>query len=107
MEIIDYPTESRKKEKGGRCNLSRNKKQGRRREIRTNRNPNTRYPRQGQNQSADRLDSGKKTRISIRLATYTRARATATSGARTGELMTGEVELAELERIRGRSSSEL
>ena len=35
------------------------------------------------------------------------ARATAASGARTGELMIGEVEPAELERIRGRSSSEL
>jgi len=64
--------------------------------------PNTRYPRQRHHQPVDRPDSGKEDpHISIRLATYTSARATATSGARAGELMIGEVEPAELERIRG------
>jgi len=96
------------REAGKIQNLSRNKKQGRRREMRPNRNPNTRYPRQRHHQPVDRPDSGKEDpHISIRLATYTSARATATSGARAGELMIGEVEPAELERIRGRSSSEL
>jgi len=110
MEIIPNVQESyqitrpnpARKRRGGRCNLSRNKKQRRRREMRPNRNPNTRYPRQRHHQPVDRPDSGKEDpHISIRLATYTSARATATSGARAGELMIGEVEPAELERIRG------
>jgi len=104
MEIIpniqgSYQTESRKKEKGGKMQSFPEQETGE--AARNEAQPKPEYP---ISQAAAAQSTGLRKEDPHLNSS---ARATAASGARTGELMIGEVEPAELERIRGRSSSEL